>query len=132
MVSEEVSARLLKKNEPHESGETLVCRSWFKVKKQVFNVNYEHIFTAVEGDDSAEQRHDAKNFVHNYCRTCHSFQGSFIEDAITIFDHKFAYATRKWLYTAVTRATDLRKVLFYGYAESKEKEAEMVQYFHRI
>ena len=31
-----------------------------------------------------------KNFVHNYCRTCHSFQGSTIEEAITIFDHKFA------------------------------------------
>ena len=44
-----------------------------------------------------------KNFVHNYCRTCHSFQGSTIEEAITIFDHKFAYATRKWLYTAVTK-----------------------------
>ena len=50
-----------------------------------------------------------KNFVHNYCRTCHSFQGSTIEESITIFDHKFAYATRKWLYTAVTRATDLKK-----------------------
>ena len=49
MVSEEVSSRLLKKSEPYESGETLVCRSWFKVKKQVFNVNYEYEITAVEG-----------------------------------------------------------------------------------
>ena len=72
-----------------------------------------------------------KNFVHNYCRTCHSFQGSTIEDAITIFDHKFAYATRKWLYTAVTRAMDLKTVFFYDYEESKEKEAEMIQYFAR-
>ena len=48
MVSEEVRSRLLKKSKPHESGETLVCRSWFKVKKQVFNVNYEYE-TAVEG-----------------------------------------------------------------------------------
>ena len=72
-----------------------------------------------------------KNFVHNYCRTCHSFQGNTIEESITIFDHKFAYATRKWLYTAVTRATDLKKVFFYDYEESKEKEAEMIQYFAR-
>ena len=49
MVSEEVRSRLLKKSEPYESGETLVCRSWFKVKKQVFNVNYEYEITAVEG-----------------------------------------------------------------------------------
>jgi ABC-type transport system involved in Fe-S cluster assembly fused permease/ATPase subunit len=72
-----------------------------------------------------------KNFVHNYCRTCHSFQGSTIEEAITIFDHKFAYVTRKWLYTAVTRATDLKKVFFYEYDESKENEKEMIQYFTR-
>ena len=72
-----------------------------------------------------------KNFVHNNCRTCHSFQGSAIEEATTIFDRKFAYATRKWLYTAVTKATDLKKVFFYDYEESKEKEAEKIQYFAR-
>ena len=49
-----------------------------------------------------------KNFVHNYCRTCHSFQGSTNEEAITIFHHKFAYAARKWLHTAITNATDLK------------------------
>ena len=50
MVSEEVRSRLLKMSEPYESGETLVCRSWFKVKKQVFHVNYEYEITAVEGE----------------------------------------------------------------------------------
>ena len=49
MVSEEVRSILLKKSQPHEPGETLVCRSWFKVKKRVFNVNYEYEITAVEG-----------------------------------------------------------------------------------
>ena len=72
-----------------------------------------------------------KNFIHNYCRTCHSFQGSSIDDAITIFDHKFAYANKKWLYTAVTRATDLKKVFFYEYDEGKENEREAEQYFAR-
>ena len=41
-----------------------------------------------------------------------------MEEAITIFDHKFAYASRKWLYTVVTRATDLKHVYFYDYGES--------------
>ena len=68
-----------------------------------------------------------QNFVHNYCKTCHSFQGNTIEEAITIFDHKFAYVTRKWLYTAVTRATDLNKVFFYEYDQSKENEKEMIE-----
>ena len=72
-----------------------------------------------------------KNFVHYYCRTCHSLQGSTIEEAIPIFDHRFAYASRKWLYTAVTKATDPKQVFFYDYEESKEKEAEMIQYFAR-
>ena len=60
MVSEEVISSLFKTSEPNESVETLVCRSWFKVNKQVFNVNYEYNITAVDGgDDNAEQRHDA-------------------------------------------------------------------------
>ena len=72
-----------------------------------------------------------KNFVHNYCRTCHSFQGSTIDESITIFDHKFAYVSRKWLYTAVTRATNLKHVYFYDYDESAEKEKDMIHYFTR-
>ena len=66
-----------------------------------------------------------KNFAHNYCRTCHSFQGSTIEEAITIFDHKLAYVTRKWLYTAVTKATDLNKcVLLRLRREQGEREGD--------
>ena len=49
MVSEEVRSRLLNKKEPYETGETLVRKSWFKLKKQVFNVNYDYNITAVEG-----------------------------------------------------------------------------------
>ncbi|MFM7989450.1 MAG: hypothetical protein ACKPKO_60060, partial [Candidatus Fonsibacter sp.] len=48
-VSEQVRSILIKRSEPYEAGETLVCRSWFKVKKQVFNVNDEYEITAVEG-----------------------------------------------------------------------------------
>ena len=72
-----------------------------------------------------------KNFVHNYCRTCHSIQGGDIDGATTIFDLKLAYVTRKWLYTATTKATDLKQVYFYDYDESKESEREMLQYFAR-
>ena len=49
MVSEEVKSRLLQKWEPYETSETLGCKSWFKLKKQVFNLNYEYNITAVEG-----------------------------------------------------------------------------------
>ncbi|MFM7985152.1 MAG: hypothetical protein ACKPKO_38120, partial [Candidatus Fonsibacter sp.] len=39
-VNHEVRSILLKKSEPYEPRETLVRRSWFNVKKQVFNENY--------------------------------------------------------------------------------------------
>ncbi|MFM7979272.1 MAG: hypothetical protein ACKPKO_08145 [Candidatus Fonsibacter sp.] len=48
-VSEQVRSILLKKSEPYEPRDTLVRRSWFKVKKQFVNVNYEYEVTAVEG-----------------------------------------------------------------------------------
>ncbi len=54
-----------------------------------------------------------KNFTHNYCKTCHSFQGNTIEGSITIFDHKFVYVSRKWLYTTATKATNLKQLYFY-------------------
>ena len=55
-----------------------------------------------------------KHFIHGYCRTCHSYQGSTIKDEITIFDWNFFYVSRKWIYTAITRTTDLNNVLIYN------------------
>ena len=72
------------------------------------------------------------NFVHNYCKACHSFQGSTIEEAITIFDHKFAHFTRKVALQCRHQGYGpQKKVFFYEYDESKENEREMIQYFTR-
>ena len=137
-ASEEVRSKLLQKREPYEKGETLVRMSWFKLRKQVFHANYEYANTEVADDAitlnntlSVPIQVIQKNFVHNYCRTRHSSQGSSIDDAITIFDHKFAHASRIWLYTAVTRATDLKKVFCYDYDKGKEGAKEAEQYFAR-
>ena len=79
MVSEEVRSRLLKKKEPYETGEKLVCKSRLKLKKHVFNVNYEYNITAVEGKMITPSKAMTlpihlikKNFVHNYWKTCHA------------------------------------------------------------
>ena len=116
----------------------LVCRSYFKMKKQVFNVNYEYKITALECEAITLNNTTLvpvdtvrKNFIHNYCRTCHSFQGTSLDERITIFDWKFAHVNRKWLYTAVTRATELKNVMFYDYDENAEKEEAMLQYFSK-
>ena len=140
-VSRRVQRELLKKTDEYSVGEVLVCRSYFKVKKQVFNVNYEYSITAVEHNCLTLSNGNSinavlvpievvrKNFIHHYCRTCHSFQGSSLDEQLTIFDWKFVHVNRKWLYTSVTRATHLKNVLFFDYDEDQEKQEEMLQYF---
>ena len=112
-------------------GEILVCRKHFKLKKHTFNVNYEYTITSMtsttltlDGLHVVPLAVVAKCFAHNYCRTCHSFQGSSIPDAITIFDWQFPRVNRKWIYTAVTRATELKNVAFYNYTEGETTARE--------
>ena len=90
-VNKIVRAKLLKKTNEYAVGEVLVCRTYFKMKKQVFNVNYEYKITTLECEaitlnntllvpvDTVR-----KNFIHNNCRTCHSFQGTSLDERITI------------------------------------------------
>jgi ribosomal protein S24E len=118
----------LNKTSDYEKGEVLVCRKYLKGKFGKCNVNCEY---EVEGATSKsvvmkkmyckEARSFEINldlvkkcFIHGHCRTCHSYQGSTIEDKqITIFDWNYYFVDRKWIYTAVTRATELKNVFFY-------------------
>ncbi len=113
------------KTAEYEEGDKLVCRKYLKLKSLRFNVNFEFTIDLIEGnsftivDESTDQAFTLTrdliqtNFILSYCRTCHSFQGSSVDEAITNFDTDFYFVTRKWVYTAVTRATDLSKVFFY-------------------
>jgi len=134
-VADQVRTEMMKKTSEYEVGETLVCRKYLKQKGAKLNVNFEYKIKAIDGstftveDESTNtsytlKKEDVKaHFIHSYCRTCHSYQGSSINDEITIFDSKFHYVSRKWLYTAVTRATELSKVWFYnGYQEKHNGE----------
>ena len=69
-----------------------------------------------------------KHFIHSYCRTCHSFQGSSIDDKITIFDWRFFFVNRKWIYTAVTRATELKNDFFFSGATAEYDETVLDNY----
>ena len=122
-----VSAKVrekLKMKEEYEVGEMVVCRKFLKVKKSKLHVNFEYEIDQINGDEitifdgletfvTLDRDLLKKYFVHAYCRTCHSFQGSSIDDKITIFDWRFKFVNRKWIYTAVTRATNLKHVYFY-------------------
>ena len=55
-------------------------------------------------------------FMHSYCRTGDSIQGITIDNddsVITIYDWQFFYASREWIWTALTRATNLKNVYFH-------------------
>jgi hypothetical protein len=108
----------------YEVGEKVVCRKFVKVKKTRLHVNYEYEIDEINGDEitiydgqdtavTVDKDLLNKHFIHAYCRTCHSYQGSSIDDKITIFDWRFKHVNRKWLYTSVTRATELKNVSFY-------------------
>ena len=82
----------------YEVGEFLICRDYFKVKQEVFNVNFEYEIISI-GPDSLDIRSVCSqeittvplkmirsHFIFNYCGTCHSQQGASIDTSITIFD----------------------------------------------
>ena len=71
------------------------------------------------------------HFIFNYCGTCHSCQGSSIDENITIFDYQHFFCTRKWIWTAITRATELNNVYFYDYTETKMVESMTKSYFEK-
>ena len=53
--------------------------------------------------------------MRSYCRTGDSIQGITIDNddsAITISDWQLFYASREWIWTALTRATNFKNVYF--------------------
>jgi hypothetical protein len=132
----------LNKTEDYEVGEKLICRKYFKMKGITFNTNYEYEIIKCS-NDSIEIRDNQnkgeynipkhliqKNFFFDYCATCHSLQGSTINQPITIHEWNFKHVNRKWLYTAITRATYLKNVRFFiGGCVSKNDDDAIGRYF---
>jgi len=131
-----------KKKDDYEVGEFVVCRKFVKVKKIKLHVNFTYEIDEINGDEvtlydgldtavTVDKELLNKYFVHAYCRTCHSFQGSSINDKISIFDWRFKHVGRKWIYTAVTRATELKNVYFYVgklIKDDEDEEAKLKRY----
>ncbi len=132
--------KMLKKTAEYEVGEVLVCRKYLKTAGVKCSVNFEYRVKAVKsdtisikdesGNHTFELKKDLikKHFIHSYCRTCHSFQGSSIEGKITIFDWRFFFVNRKWVYTAVTRATELKNVVFFNGSSDELDEVALDRY----
>ena len=61
-----------------------------------------------------------ESFIFDYCATCHSSQGASINGKICIFDYKDTFVNWRWLWTAITRATQIEHVYFYRYNNDKD------------
>ena len=77
-----------------------------------------------------------KNFIFAHCATCHSAQGSSVDDEITIFDynHFLVRNYKEWLWTAITRCRDLNKVKLLKYNKDTNDEFNqktIMNYFER-
>ena len=122
-VSQQVRKMLGKKND-YEIGEKLICKKFFKHKKTNINKNYEYLIDDVQPecltlrDETTNYTMELnlkfieQHFIHSYCNTCHSRQGSTIKRPMTIHQWWFKHVTRKWLYTSITRATHFDNVYF--------------------
>eukprot|EP00438_Fugacium_kawagutii_P036749 Skav205305 [mRNA] locus=scaffold3444:24630:27985:- [translate_table: standard] len=121
-VGNEVRQRLGKKGK-YEVGEVLIARTW--VKKPRINVNIRYCITNIEGRKLTLQNianekdkfdmyeeHVDNIFIYSHCATCHSCQGASVKESITIHEWDTFGASREWVWTALTRCVDFRKVKF--------------------
>ena len=132
-VSKEIRKTENRKAE-YEVGEVMICREYLKTTRYKFNVNFRYVIQNINPDtvvlcDEVEKKSQEvpidilrKHFIFAYCYTCHSVQGSSIDDAITIFDYNHWLVSKEWLYTAITRSTDLNKVYFYKYSSDVKED----------
>jgi hypothetical protein len=127
---ETVNQLMMKKLHPntkYQVYQDLICRKSFKQKsKQVGYVNFtytildiddeknKYTLTDGESDDIIVTKEQIESYFKlPYARTCHSLQGLSIDEKITIFDLNHFMVGNKWIYTAITRTTDIKNIQFY-------------------
>ena len=92
-VSTEIR-RLQNRKGEYEKSEVMICRQYFKIQGQKFQVSFRYKILDVKDDVvSLLEEHSRtkmylpiellrKHFIYDYCYTCHSIQGSSISTGI--------------------------------------------------
>ena len=96
-VSNEIR-KLENRKDEYQVGEFLICRDY--TKTSVFNVHFKHKVVRTGNDGICALKHVKtdilqpvevakirSNFIFASCSTCHSAQGSSIDDTTTMFDY---------------------------------------------
>ncbi len=118
---------LLGRGDDYEVGEILTCRKRCQSKNRSFStyVNFEYKIINVSADSlrlldedtqtefSIPRRIVDTHFVYGYCSTVHSMQGSSIDGKYVIFEWNHRYVSRKWLYVALSRSTNLNNIYLF-------------------
>jgi hypothetical protein len=123
----------LNKVDDYEIGEILICRKYINLNKGKvkFQVHFQYKIVGIKGDLftleniinnevlNVGDRMIKDSFVFDYCSTCHSSQGASINGKVCIFDYKNKLANWRWLWTAISRATQIENVYVYRYNTDK-------------
>jgi hypothetical protein len=142
-VEKPIESITLDKNE-YYPGLKLICKSHFAMKtgKLYRNFKYELIsinnkqFVIKDVTDKHIHTLDNKSMSYfrlPYVRTTHSVQGLSIDNAITIFDVNTPHVNRNWIWTAITRATDLKNIQIFVHKEGeidRLTDSKKNQYFN--
>ena len=134
-------------NHKYWKGLDVVCKKHYKAKGLRLFVNYTYSIKKI-GDNKVTINEPVSNtdftfdlsvldkhFRYSFCNTVHSVQGLTIEDEYTIFDADcFAYASRQWIWTALTRTDDISKISIFKNSEQKNEQmikCKLAQYFNQ-
>jgi hypothetical protein len=117
----------LNKVDDYELGEILICRKYIRLKNKCnvkFQVNFSYNIVKIEGGfltfenvitgeiQNIGDKIIKNCFMFNSCATCRSSQGASINGKVCIFDYNNKLADWRWLWTAITRATQIENDYF--------------------
>ena len=129
-VNNHVSKKIIKKDGFFE-GMEVICKSHYKSKKFKLYVNYFYTIKSINKDEiiihekidnndiSLTYHVFNKHFKMPYANTCDSVQGLSINGKITIFDCNTPYVDRYFMWTALTRSTNLNNVQIYEHSKGE-------------
>ena len=112
-------------------GLEIVNKKHWKAGSIKFHVNYNYVIMQIEDVKQTVRLQDVndplfeviinyeqlKNFQLSYCNTAHAVQGLSIKNKMTVFDVNSPYVDRQFIWTAITRCTDLKNLQIFEHSE---------------
>jgi len=129
------------RGEDYEIGDVLRCIKRLKKGDVKINKNYVYkiisvgnknisvLDEAINEEYTLERHIIDKHFIYGYARTVYSIQGKSIKENVIIHQIDHGYATKKWLYVAISRATDLNNIYIYRGKNELINEESIKSYF---